>query len=284
MKNSKFLPLYETIYTRFKQGAGFLQGDVVKLADGYKNTESYKSLAENIKQLLEDISKSGYNIRVSRLHTPNNQYGSYGHLNLPATHADIFQEKTPGNIGNLVTVPLEFLETVDTGVNLPSVPKEMKRDAKEDAFQHPSEWESNKDEPETKEQNHLGHEQNWAKKGDYKLATKNSGKMPGANKYDDTKPSKFKPLKKSVGTKVARESVEALEEAYIAVHTEDTSELSSVTSEDKNGGRQLILQKNMAGPDEEEDEDDVNELARFLDAAAQHNKEIVTAKHAGLAQ
>ena len=219
MRNSKFKVLYETIYNRYKQGAGFLEGDLVKLKDGYKTEELYKTLAETLKQRVEDSAKSGLNLRVGRLHTPYNQYGSYGHLNLPATHADLYQELSPGNFGNLITVPLSILEPVDTGVNLSPVSKKNKRSASAAPYQKPEKWDSNKDTPETKDQNHVGHKQNWVEKGDYKLADKNTKSSVGANKYDDNKPSKFKPLPKN---KTLRESdaALALENVYMQLLAE----------------------------------------------------------------
>jgi len=221
MRNGKFKVLYETIYNRYKQGAGFLEGDLVKLKDGYKTEETYKSLAETLKQRVEDCAQSGLNLRVGRLHTPYNQYGSFGHLNLPATHADLYQELSPGNFGNLVTVPLSILEPVDTGVNLSPVSKKNKRSASEAPYQKPGKWDSNKDTPETKQQNELGHKQNWIEKGDYKLAIKDTKSSVGANKYNDNKPSNFKPLPKN---KILRESdvALALENAYMQVITETT--------------------------------------------------------------
>lgn len=217
MKNSKFLMLYETIYNRFKQGAGFLEGDVVKLKSDFKSTEGYKTLSDSVKQRLEDASKSGYNLRLGRLHTPNNNAGALGiNVGLPATHADLYEEKSPGNFGNLVTVPVDLLEVVDTGVNLPPVSSNNKGLKSETPYQKPGKWKSNKDTPETKEQNHMGHEQNWAPKGSYELAEKNKKISVGANKYDDNKPSKFKALP-------IRESVvmEGLLGAYNKVLTED---------------------------------------------------------------
>ena len=166
MKNSKFVPLYETIYNRFKQGSGFLEGDVVKLKSNFKSTEGYKALPETIKQRLEDISNSEYNLRLGRLHSPHNQYGSYGHLNLPATHADLYQEVAPGNFGNLVTVPLDLLEEIDTGVNLPPVSPKNKRTANEAPYQKPTKKDTNKD-PITNEQTKTGEKQNHTPKVDY---------------------------------------------------------------------------------------------------------------------
>lgn len=217
MKNRKFVMLYETIYNRFKQGAGFLEGDVVKVKNDYKSTEGYKSLTDSVKQRLEDASKSGYNIRVGRLHTPQSNAGALGiNVNLPATHADIYEEKTPGNFGNLMTVPVDVLEVHDTGVNLPPVSKKNKREASEAPYQKPGKWGANKDTPETKDQNHVGHTQNWVKDGDYKLAEKDKKSSVGANKYNDDKPSKFKALP-------IRESavMEGLLGAYAKVLTEE---------------------------------------------------------------
>ena len=217
---SVFLPLYETIYDRYKQGSGFLQGDVVKLKSNYKSAKGYEDLATMIQQRLEDISKSGYNLRIGKLHTPNNNAGALGlNTGMPATHADLYQEPSPGSFGNLVTIPIGLIEVVDTGVSLPPVSAKNKRANKD--YIKPGKWKSNKDEPETKEQNHLGHEQNWVKKGDYKLAEKNVKPSVGGNKYNDEKPSNFKPLKGN--KKLTKESVVALEGLYMQMITEDAT-------------------------------------------------------------
>jgi len=93
MKNSKFLPLYETIFNRFRAGSGFLEGDLVKLKKDYKSLDGYKTLATTVQARLEDYEKSGYNLRCGRLHTPVANVGAHGsNLNLPATHADVYQE------------------------------------------------------------------------------------------------------------------------------------------------------------------------------------------------
>ena len=219
MKNSKFISLYETIYDRYKQGAGFLQGDVVKLKSNYKSAEGYKSLSEMLRQRLDDAEKSGYNLRIGRLHTPQTSAGSMGiNTSLPATHVDLYQEPSPGSYGNLVTIPIDLIEYIDTGINLPEVSSKNRRPNKD--YIKPSKMKANKDEPETKEQNHVGEKQRYAKKGDYKLAEKNVKPSVGGNKYDDEKPSKFKPLK---GTKtLTRESV-GLEGIYTQMITEDAT-------------------------------------------------------------
>ena len=217
---SVFLPLYETIYDRYKQGAGFLQGDVVKLKSDYKSVKGYEDLAAMIQQRLEDISKSGYNLRIGKLHTPNTSAGALGiNTGMPATHVDLYQEPSPGSYGNLVTIPIGLIEVIDTGVSLPPVSAKSKRANKD--YIKPGKWKANKDMPETKEQNHSGYEQNWIKKGDYKLAEKNVKPSVGGNKYNDEKPSNFKPLKGN--KKLTKESVVALEGLYMQMITEDAT-------------------------------------------------------------
>jgi len=217
---SVFLPLYETIYDRYKQGAGFLQGDVVKLKSNYKSVKGYEDLAAMIQQRLEDISKSGYNLRIGKLHTPNNNAGALGiNTGMPATHVDLYQEPSPGSYGNLVTIPIGLIKVIDTGVSLPPVSAKSERANKD--YIKPGKWEANKDEPETKEQNRSGYEQNWIKKGDYKLAEKNVKPSVGGNKYNDEKPSNFKPLKGN--KKLTKESVVALEGLYMQMITEDAT-------------------------------------------------------------
>lgn len=212
MKNGKFTALYETIYNRFKQGAGFLEGDVVKFKDGYKSEEAYKELADSIKARLEDCEKAGFNLRIGRLHTANSQYGSLGLVTLPATHADLYQELSPGNFGNLITVPVSILDYVDTGVNLAPVSPKNKRSAKEAPYQKPTEDMKPIKDAATDEQTAVGHEQTHAKKGNYELGKKDKKSSVGANSYDDNKPSKFKPLPKN--KKVLKEHIEALENIY----------------------------------------------------------------------
>lgn len=228
MKNSKFIPLYETIYNRYKQGAGFLEGDMVKLKSDYKSSEEYKSLSGSIKAHLEGAEKSGYNLRLGRLHTPDAQYGSMGYVNLPATHADMYQEKSPGNFGGLVTVPLGLIEVIDTGINLAPVSQNNKRPS--DQYQKPGKWKSNPNTKETEDQNELGHEQNWVKKGDYELATKYKKPAVGANSYDDSKPStKYKPLPKNkLKPKTLKESEQALNDIYIHILREDDNDTTRV--------------------------------------------------------
>lgn len=232
MKNSKFNPLFETIYSRFQNGAGFLAGDVVKLKSNYKNLECYKNLGENVKQRIEDIVKTGNNIRVGRLHNSHfsNSYGAFGGTDAPATLADCYEEVAPSFWRNLVTVPVECLETNNPALDLPPVPEGQKD--KQRAYQKP--LEVAKDKPnkgaEIDEQTKAGKKQTHAQKGDYKLATDNT-KLDHANKYNDEKPSKAE------GQKEVKELKENVEDVYARMLTEDSGDYPIGTSDNPIAGR-----------------------------------------------
>ena len=223
MKNSKFNPLFESIYDRFREGSGFLAGDVVKLKSNYESMDCFKSLAENVKQRVQDMVKTGNNIRIGRLHNKHSGYGALGGPIHPACHADLYEEVAPSFWRNLVTVPVDVIEGVDTGVNLPSVPDSQK-DTR-DRVTEPKEVSKDKSykSKETDEQTKLAEKQTHVKKGDYELATKNTT-LPHSNKYNDSKPSKVKGLEK------AKEVNESYENIYQRMLVEDVGTMGSSTN------------------------------------------------------
>lgn len=232
MKNSKFIPLFETIYNRFKDGSGFLAGDVVKFKTEYKNLDCYKNLGENVKQRIDDIIKSGNNIRVGRLHNKDASFGALGGTSCPACHADLYEEVAPSFWRNLVTVPVECLETNNPAIDLPPVPANQKD--KPRAYQKP--LEATKDKPnkgaEIDEQTKVGKKQTHAQKGDYELATNNT-KLDNSNNYDDSKPSKVKGLEK------AKELKETYEGLYERMLTEDVGAIGQSAPGMSDEGDQL---------------------------------------------
>lgn len=59
----RFLKICESVIDRHTRG-GFLFGDYVKFNDGVASHDEYKTLGDNIKELISDIQKSGLHIRV----------------------------------------------------------------------------------------------------------------------------------------------------------------------------------------------------------------------------
>jgi len=242
MKNSKFNSLFQEAYTRYTKGNGFLVGDIVKLKSGYENLESYKKLGENVKQRLKDIIKTGNNIRVGKLHNTDiaARYSADATEGAPASLADCYEEASPGFWRNLVTIPVECLEEINTGADLAPVPAGQ-RDTK-DRVTDPEEvgkhkW--HKDE-EVEDQNKLGKKQNWVKDGNYKLATDNT-ELPHSNKYNDELPPKVKDLKKVKELKesATRLSENALDSLYIKILNEDVGADGQVNPSASDSGNQL---------------------------------------------
>jgi len=218
MKNSKFNSLLESVYGRYSNGAGFLVGDVVKLKSNYESTESYKKLGENVKERIKEIIATGNNIRIGKLHNTDtaSRYSAEGAGFSPAQMADCYEEVAPSFWRNLITIPVECLEEVNVGNNLPPVPEGQKDT--EERVSGPEEfgkhkWHKGK---AVNDQNKLGKKQNWVEKGDYKLAEKDT-KLAHSNKYDDAKPSKVKGLEK------AKELKESIEDLYIKILNEDVN-------------------------------------------------------------
>jgi hypothetical protein len=59
----KYLTLVETYLSRFQRG-GFLIGDVFKFNDNFKNSEGYKKLGQNTRDLIDQMIESGLHVRV----------------------------------------------------------------------------------------------------------------------------------------------------------------------------------------------------------------------------
>jgi hypothetical protein len=276
MKNSKFNSLFKEAYNRFTQGAGFLAGDVVKLKSGYENMDSFKRLGENVKARIKDMVTSGNNIRISRLHnyTAPSRYSAEGAGNLPADLADCFEESAPGYWHNLITIPVDCLESVDTNGNLPPVPDDQK-DMKdrvtgpEDMGEHKMNKGRDID-PQTK----LMKKQTKAEKGDYELATKNT-KLAHSNKYDDSKPSKVKHLEKTKELKesVLKESENALDSLYISILNEDVGTMGQVNPTASDSGDQLAGNPQIQSEEETAANNDEAKIDAFVNSLpADYNK------------
>jgi hypothetical protein len=219
MKNSKFNSLFEGTYNRYTQGNGFLVGDVVKVKSGYENMESFKKLGENVKQRVKDAIETGNNLRVGRLHnySAGSRYSAEGASQAPADLADCYVEYAPGMVANLMTLPVECLEEVDTGMNLAPVP-----DGQKDMRDRTAEGEKEFKSKATNEQTKSMKKQTRVEKGDYELAIKNT-KLAHSNKHNDMQPPKVKGMQKA---KNINESQALLEDLYFNILTEDVGVMS----------------------------------------------------------
>ena len=128
----KFQKLYEGVFTRF-QGGGFLTGDLVKLKPAILESEWMKAKGENYVQQIQKFLESGFNIRVSAVKTlrPQVQGGIQQDVGASESYyADIALEEIPGKFLEFTEVPCEFLEMIDTGINLSPIADSQKKEDK----------------------------------------------------------------------------------------------------------------------------------------------------------
>ena len=126
----KYDQLIENHITRFQSG-GLMGGDIVKIRKDWAKNPKIKGMMENYKEMLQAMAASDLNLQVSSIKSIRpNSTGNYdaGGTDAPADYyVDIVQSYAPGLWKNPVTVPIEILEIVETGINLPPVPDSLKR-------------------------------------------------------------------------------------------------------------------------------------------------------------
>jgi len=179
LKTSKFETMVTEMFDRYAQGNGFLQGDVVRLKKDAVNSEWFKSQAPAVQAKLKEMI--GDSNRVYRVSTLKNESpraaGAFGMNNTPASMADIVREVNPSFWVDPVTIPTEYLESVDVGVNMPPYDKNLVR---KDTTQI-------KPEEKDKSTDKVGAEQTLVDDNERKLTDKNA-KLEHGEKWDDKKP------------------------------------------------------------------------------------------------
>lgn len=179
LKNSKFETMVNEQFDRFQNGAGFLVGDVVKLKNNVTSSEWYKKQADSVKDRLKQmIEKSNrvYTITNLKSERPRSA-GSFGMGEPISSAADVARQVNPSFHMDVVTVPLEFLERIDTGVNMPDYDKDLVR--KDTTQAEPKEKEKSTDK--------VGAEQTQVDDNERQLPAKNT-KLQHGEKWDDSKP------------------------------------------------------------------------------------------------
>jgi len=116
-KNNKFLSLLEKYQSRFET-KGFLVGDVVKFDDDFKSNDSYKSMSDNVKELIDSYIDSGLHIRVTQVDGGNDLV--------------VAQDHGGGRFVGKVTIPTSFVSPVDFGDNLAPIPEVQRHETKVD--------------------------------------------------------------------------------------------------------------------------------------------------------
>jgi hypothetical protein len=116
-KDNKFLKLLEKYQERFEQ-KGFLVGDVIKFDKDFKEKDSYKSMNDNVKDLIDSYIESGLHIRVTQADGGNDIV--------------VAQDHGGGRFVGKVTIPTSFVSPVDFGPNLAPIPDAQRHETKLD--------------------------------------------------------------------------------------------------------------------------------------------------------
>lgn len=116
-KDKKFLALLEKYQERFEQ-KGFLVGDVVKFDKDFKSKDSYKSMNDNVKAVIDSYIDSGLHIRVTSADGGNNIV--------------VAQDHGGGRLIGKVSIPTSFVSPIDFGDNLAPIPDAQRHDTKVD--------------------------------------------------------------------------------------------------------------------------------------------------------
>jgi hypothetical protein len=128
----KFIKLVEANITRATRG-GFLVGDYVEFKKGYKSHPEYKELADHVKDAIQDLIKSKFNIRVISVNdeTPARYLGNPENINgkvVLVIHADMGGGRRHGEN---VIIPSCLVTKIDHYPNLAPFPDEVTYQNKE---------------------------------------------------------------------------------------------------------------------------------------------------------
>ena len=125
----KFDTLLEGVFERY-QGSGLLTGDLVKLKENILSSDWAKAKGQNSLDAIKRFVESGLNIRVSSVKTLRPQVQtSIDQAGASDVYiADIALETAPGRFSDFLEVPCEYLEMVDTGINLSPISDEHRRE------------------------------------------------------------------------------------------------------------------------------------------------------------
>lgn len=123
---NKFDAIYEAVVSRSEIG-GYLNGDIVKFRDGYKNTETYKYMPSTLKKEVDELAICGLNIKVCQVgdkqsgHSIGNQFkpASMVVLTIAADHGG-------GRTYGRVAVTPDMVDMVDVSAGVP-VPDQFKK-------------------------------------------------------------------------------------------------------------------------------------------------------------
>ena len=124
----KFDEIYESVVSRYQIG-GYLPGDIVKFRPDYKSCDCYKSMHSTMKKELDELVKSGLNIKVIQVGDKLSG-ASAGNQHKTADNVVITVAADQGggiHYGSIAVKP-DMIDVVDTNNPNPTVPDQFYRD------------------------------------------------------------------------------------------------------------------------------------------------------------
>jgi len=169
---SNFDMLLESELSRFQCG-GFLVGDRVRFKKDALKHDYIASRAQSFLDIIKSCMDPSFdlNLRIGALksiYPTSSMNFQGGHVAPDGVFADIYIEYAPGLYKNPMTVPVEVIDCINDGAERGPIPNSLKRP---NNVHGPKEVKTSQDDV----------------KADVNLTNQNA-KMPGANKWDDTKP------------------------------------------------------------------------------------------------
>lgn len=174
-----FDTLFEKELERFQLG-GIIVGDRIKFKKDALKLNYIASKAQSFRDIVAACMEPTFDLNlrvgaVKSIYPTSSTNFQAGYCAPDGIFLDIYIEYAPGLYRNPMTVPLEAVEIVNDGMNRGPVPDSLRR---QNNIHGPEETKAQSDDV----------------KADINLTTQNV-KLPGANKWDDTKPGggNFKP-------------------------------------------------------------------------------------------
>lgn len=147
----KYEQLAEATITRYQNG-GILIGDLIKLRKNILSHPKIKELGDNVKGAIKAMMEDDLVIRVCAtrsIYPDTNASGGLG-LSVSTTPTDFWvdvcQEYAPGLFKNPMSLPIDVIEVIETGINTAPIPDSLKRKGKIDIKTTNVEYADNKTE------------------------------------------------------------------------------------------------------------------------------------------
>tara|TARA_R110002167_G_scaffold98020_4_gene258324 strand:+ start:7625 stop:8518 length:894 start_codon:yes stop_codon:yes gene_type:complete len=136
----KFDKIFEAVVSRYQVG-GYLPGDIVKFRPSYKSTACYKAMHSIMQKELDELAKSGLNIKVTQVGDKlANQSMANQHKTADQAVITIAGDQGGGRYYGAITVSADMIDIEDASDPTPNIPDQFYRD--DDTNFKPVEWKS----------------------------------------------------------------------------------------------------------------------------------------------